>query len=201
MEPVAPRHSQDLFAAFALDRAGANWAYLPYGPFETLEAFETWMAETVFGRDPQFYAFVSVATGRAQGLAALMRMVPDHGVIEVGHIHLSPLVQRTAAATEGLYLLMRHAMTDLGYRRFEWKCNALNTASRRSAERLGFTFEGVFRQAHVFKGRNRDTAWFSFLDSEWPRIDAGFQAWLHPDNFDADGRQIRPLERCRRDHA
>jgi len=194
---VAPRHSADLYQAFSEDREGRIWAYLPYGPFDTLEDFEAWMSATVFGHDPQFYAFVSKATGRALGLAALMRIDPNHGVMEVGHINMSPTLQRTRAATEGLYLLMTHAMETLGYRRFEWKCNALNAASRRAAERYGFTFEGIFRQAHVFKGRNRDTAWYSFLDIEWPTIRAGFEAWLDPQNFDAQGLQIKTLSACR----
>lgn len=197
MEPINEGHAEDLFAAFREDQAGLIWDYLPYGPFDSLSEFEAWMQQTVFTQDPQFYVFVPKATGKASGVASLMRIDRAHGVAEVGHINMAPSLQRTAAATEGLYLLMRHCMQDLGYRRFEWKCNALNQASRRAAERYGFTFEGVFRQANVFKGRNRDTAWFSFLDSEWPEIAAGFETWLDPSNFDSAGKQIRTLTQCR----
>lgn len=199
MEPIAPHHAADLFAAFSADSQGAIWRFLPYGPFATLPEFEAWMAQTVFTKDPQFYVFIPETTGKAAGMAALMRLAPDHGVVEVGHITMAPGLQRTVAATQGLYLLMNLCMSDLGYRRFEWKCNALNLASRRAAERYGFTFEGVFRQSNVFKGRNRDTAWFAFLDSEWPAIQRGFAAWLDPSNFDDQGRQVRTLAACRSD--
>jgi RimJ/RimL family protein N-acetyltransferase len=142
--------------------------------------------------DPLFFAVVDAASGRAAGVASYLRIDPVNGVIEVGHLAFAPQLQRTRVATEAMYLMMKHAFS-LGYRRYEWKCDALNAPSRRAAERLGFTFEGVFRQAIVYKGRSRDTAWFSVIDSEWPVLETAFLAWLDPDNFDADGRQRRSL--------
>lgn len=195
LEPVSKDHSAALFAAFK--QSDANWAYLPYGPFAALAEFEAWMNQTVFGEDPQFYTFIPKTLDAPAGLASLMRHNLEHGSIEVGHIHFSPALQGTVAATEGLFLLMDHCLKDLGYRRFEWKCNALNTPSRKAAERLGFTFEGIHRQANVFKDRSRDTAWFSILDSEWPDLRAGFEAWLSVENFDGEGRQKRSLAECR----
>lgn len=195
MEPTVSGHAADLFEAFSAD--DRIWDYLPYGPYYELAGLEDWLLTTTQGQDPQFYSFIDLKTGKALGVASLMRITPDHGVIEVGHINMSVALQRTVMATEGLYLLMRHCMEDLGYRRFEWKCNALNEGSKRAAMRFGFTYEGTFRQANVFKGRSRDTAWFSFLDSEWPQIRKGFEAWLSPDNFDAGGQQRRPLQQCR----
>ena len=197
LEPLNDHHTEALFAAFAADQIGKIWAYLPYGPFSSLPRFEGWVQEVMAQQDLQFYAFCPHDTGHASGVAALMRIDPDHGVIEVGHINFAPGLQRTVAATEGLYLLLHYALETLGYRRFEWKCNALNAASRRAAQRLGFTFEGVFRQANVIKGYNRDTAWFSLLDSEWPSIRNGFAAWLNPRNFDPQGSQRRRLAECR----
>lgn len=197
MVPADMSQAQGLFEAFSRDTQGAIWTYLPYGPFLRLADFQAWMEETLFHTDPQFYAFVCPTTHQALGLAALMRLNPEHGVVEIGHINLSPALQKTIAATQGLYLLMHHCMDELGYRRFEWKCNALNAASRRAAERYGFTFEGIFRQSNVFKGRNRDTAWYAFLDSDWPQIKQGFETWLQPSNFDRAGRQRKTLSQCR----
>lgn len=187
----ADTHARDLFAANALDATGANWTYLPYGPFSDLAEYETWLAQHAQTADPQFHAIVDSRTGRAVGVASYLRIDADHGVIEVGHINYSPALQRTAAATEAMYLMMRRVF-ELGYRRYEWKCDAFNGPSRTAAERLGFKFEGVFRQATMYKGRNRDTAWYSVIDSEWPALDRSFRAWLDPANF-RDGVQIRRL--------
>jgi RimJ/RimL family protein N-acetyltransferase len=194
LEPLSSgRHAADLFAANSLDREGRMWTYLFSGPFETLEEFTAWLESREDSLDPLFYAIVDAGTGRATGLASYLRIDTTHGVIEVGHLAFSPLLQRTRAATEAMYLMMKHAF-ELGYRRYEWKCDALNSSSRRAAERLGFTFEGIFRQAVVYKGRNRDTAWYSIIDSEWPERETRFISWLDPDNFDAEGRQRRRLQ-------
>ena len=199
LEPLDPeRHADSLYKANGVDAEGRNWTYLPYGPFDTFDGYRAWMDETCRGRDPFFYAVVDPATGGATGLASYLRIDPANGSIEVGHINYSPLLQRTPAATEGMYLMMKHAF-DLGYRRYEWKCNALNAASRAAAERLGFSFEGVFRQAAVVKGRNRDTAWYSVIDGEWPALREAFRRWLDPSNFDAQGRQRTRLIGNRRE--
>jgi len=193
LEPADPnRHALDLYTAFAQDKEGRTWTYLPYGPFASVEEYRDWMAATCLKDDPSFYAIINNATDKAVGMASYLRIDTKNGVIEVGHLSYSPLLQRTPAATEAMFLMMKRAF-DLGYRRYEWKCNALNAASRRAAERLGFTFEGVFRQASVVRGRNRDTAWFSIVDSEWPVLHAAFQRWLDPSNFDEHGRQRASL--------
>lgn len=198
VEPLEPaRHAADLWAANALDARGANWTYLPYGPFPTEADYRAWMDATCLGADPLFHAIVDLATGRAVGVASYLRIFPAEGSIEVGHLAYSPLLQRRPAATEAMYLLMRRAFA-LGYRRYEWKCDALNAPSRAAAERLGFRFEGIFRQAVVIKHRNRDTAWFSILDGEWPAVRAEFERWLAPDNFDATGTQRTPLAHAAR---
>lgn len=199
LEPLDPeRHAAGLHAANTLDAEGRNWTYLPYGPFDTLDSYRAWMEETCGGSDPFFYAVVDAATGGATGVASYLRVDPSNGSIEVGHINYSPLLQRTPAATEAMYLMMKQAF-DLGYRRYEWKCNALNAPSRVAAERLGFSFEGVFRQAAVVKGRNRDTAWYSVIDAEWPALQGAFLRWLDPTNFDAQGRQRTRLVGNRRE--
>jgi RimJ/RimL family protein N-acetyltransferase len=198
VEPLDPaRHAEDLFAAYAADREGRNWTYLPYGPFASLGAFRDWMAKSCLGADPLFHAVIDNANSKALGVASYLRIDPPLGVIEVGHIHFSPALQGTPMATEAMVLMMAHVFDALGYRRYEWKCNALNMASRRAALRLGFSFEGIFRQATIVNGRNRDTAWFSILDKEWPRAKGAFEAWLAPDNFDAEGRQKRALAEIR----
>jgi RimJ/RimL family protein N-acetyltransferase len=171
--------------------------YLPYGPFAGFEQFREWLDQRAASTDPLFYAIVDGKTLTPQGMASYLRMVPEHGVIEIGHIWFAPALQRTRQATEAIYLMARHVFDDLGYRRLEWKCDALNEPSRRAAERFGFTFEGVFRQHLVVKGHNRDSAWFSMLDGEWPVIRAAFEAWLAPLNFDADGRQRESLAAVR----
>jgi RimJ/RimL family protein N-acetyltransferase len=197
VEPLeAGRHAADLHAANSLDREGRMWTYLQSGPFASFDEYLAWLASLPASGDPLFFAFVDAATGRATGLGSYLRIEPANGSVEIGHLQFSPLLQRTPAATEAVYLMMRNAF-ELGYRRCEWKCDALNAASRRAAERLGFTFEGVFRQATVCKGRNRDTAWYSVLDTEWPALAPGFRAWLEPGNFDASGRQRRSLAACR----
>ena len=189
LEPLdAARHASDLYAANALDTEGRNWTYLPYGPFESLSSYSDWVDKFSATSDPLFFAIVSRATGKAVGVASFLRIDPANGSIEVGHLNFSPLMQRTPVATEAMYLMMKEAFA-LGYRRYEWKCNALNLPSRLAAQRLGFSFEGIFRQAAVNKGRNRDTAWYAAIDKEWPALNEAFQTWLSPENFDGEGRQ------------
>ncbi len=192
--PLDPdAHAAGLYAAYAADTEGRIWTYLPQGPFADLAAFRAWMDATCLSDDPLFHTIL--VEGQPLGVASLMRIDPANGVIEVGNINYAPALSRTRAATEAMYLLMARAFDDLGYRRYEWKCDALNAPSRHAAARLGFTYEGTFRQAIVYKGRNRDTAWFSILDHEWPRLKAGFEAWLDPSNFDANGQQRHALHR------
>ncbi|MCP3915915.1 MAG: GNAT family N-acetyltransferase [bacterium] len=188
-------HDGELWASLGDGAAQeALWTYMAYGPFDGRAAFGEWVASCVPSDDPLFHAIVPSATGQAAGMAALMHPIPEHGVIELGHIWFSPQLRRTRAATESLYLLMRHAFEDLGNRRLEWKCDALNAPSRRAAERLGFRFEGVFRQHLVIKGRNRDTAWYALLDREWPAVRAEIENWLADSNFDSTGAQKTQLE-------
>jgi RimJ/RimL family protein N-acetyltransferase len=192
LEPVDPkRHAASLFDACV--GADSIWDYLGYGPFTDLGSFSQWLAERAVSEDPLFYAVVDVQAEAPRGMASYMRMKPAHGVIEIGHIWFGLALQRTRAATESIFLLARHAFDDLGYRRLEWKCDALNARSRRAAERFGFVFEGVFRQHMVIKGRNRDTAWFAMTDGDWPLRKAAFEAWLAEANFDQEGRQRRSL--------
>jgi RimJ/RimL family protein N-acetyltransferase len=189
LEPLdAAQHAADLFAANALDAEGRNWTYLPYGPFDSFDSYKSWVGQVSATADPLFFAIVSLATGKAVGVASYLRIDPANGAIEVGHLNFSPLMQRTPVATEAMYLMMKEAFA-LGYRRYEWKCNALNLPSRQAAQRLGFSFEGIFRQAAISKGRNRDTAWYAAIDKEWPALDEAFQAWLSPRNFDDAGSQ------------
>ncbi|MEO9174902.1 MAG: GNAT family protein [Gaiellales bacterium] len=195
LEPLDPDRQLD-----DLVEAGADadlWDYLAYGPFPDRTAFAAHLDAQAASEDPLFLVVVDRASGKALGVVSYLRIVPDHGVIEIGHIWFGKALQRTPSATEAIYLLARHAFDDLGYRRLEWKCNAQNAASCRAAERFGFTFEGTFRQHQIVKGRNRDTAWYSTLDSEWPAIRAGFEAWLAPENFDENGRQRRSLAELR----
>ena len=188
------KHAEDLYQAYGNDQNHGNWTYMPYGPFENFADFKHWMTETCCKPDPHFHSVIDLKTEKAVGVASLMRIVPALGVIEVGHIHFSPLMQRTAISTEALYLLMRRVFDELGYRRYEWKCDSLNGPSNKAAIRLGFTQEGIFRQLTMYKGRSRDTAWYSIIDSEWPALKAMFEAWLAPDNFDASGQQIKSLQ-------
>ena len=189
LEPLDPaRHADDLYRAYALDADARHWTYLPYGPFADLGAYREWMHATCLGDDPLFFAVVDPETGRPLGVASWLRIDPANGAIEVGHLRFSSLLQRRPAATEAMYLMMRRAF-ELGYRRYEWKCDALNAPSRAAALRLGLSYEGIFRQAIVTKQRNRDTAWFAATDGEWLALDAAFRRWLAPENFDAEGRQ------------
>jgi RimJ/RimL family protein N-acetyltransferase len=191
----AARHAEALFEANRSDAKGRMWTYMAYGPFDAAEAYAAWAEAAARSDDPLFHAIIDRASGQAVGVAAYLRIEPAVGVIEVGHVAYSPLLQRTPAATEAMYLLLRRAFDELGYRRYEWKCDALNAPSRAAADRLGFRFEGIFRQATLYKGRNRDTAWYSIVDGEWPARRAAFETWLDPANFAADGNQIRPLAR------
>ncbi|HEY1082496.1 MAG TPA: GNAT family protein [Prosthecobacter sp.] len=188
----AAAHAASLLEANALEPEGRMWTYLPYGPFDSDAAYQAWLQDMGTRRDPFFYTILEAATGRPLGLASYLRMDPANGCIEVGHLHFSPLLQRSPAATEAMFLMMQQAFA-LGYRRYEWKCDSLNAPSRAAALRLGFTFEGLFRQAVVVKGRNRDTAWFSITDQEWPALQQAFLHWLAPANFDAQGVQRERL--------
>ena len=182
------RHAAELHRANRLDPSGRAFTYLSSGPFDNLEAYRQWITASCLGPDPLFHAIVDSATGRAAGVAAYMRIDPANGVIEVGHLNFSPLLKQTRAATEAMHLMMKNAFA-LGYRRYEWKCDSLNAPSRAAARRLGFSYEGRFIQAIVYKGRNRDTDWFSITDREWPALRAAQEQWLAPENFDAGGRQ------------
>ncbi|HEY0522295.1 MAG TPA: GNAT family protein [Stellaceae bacterium] len=194
VEPLDPdRHAADLFAANAEAADGRLWTYLPYGPFPALAEYRAWVSDAGRGEDPLFHAIVDRRSGRAVGVASYMRIDPAAGAIEVGGINYSPRLQRTPAATEAMYLMMRRAFDELGYRRYEWKCDSLNAPSRAAAQRLGFRYEGLFRQATIYKGRNRDTTWYSIIDREWPALRAAFERWLDPANFDASGRQRESL--------
>ncbi|KTT40387.1 GNAT family acetyltransferase [Pseudomonas oryzihabitans] len=195
LEPLDPaRHGADLWQALqAGEQADATlWEFLPYGHFVDQTAFATWLAALAQGHDPLFYAVVDPSNGRALGQLSLMSIVPEHGSIEIGHVAFGGAMQRTPMATEAIHLLMQEAFA-LGNRRLEWKCDAANARSKRAAERLGFRYEGLFRQHRVVKGLNRDTAWFSLLDHEWPAVATGFQRWLAAENFDSEGRQRSAL--------
>ncbi|WNW12543.1 GNAT family protein [Pseudomonas sp. DTU_2021_1001937_2_SI_NGA_ILE_001] len=194
LDPAA--HADDLWRV--LQGPGADeklWDYLPYGPFEARDEFDTWLARHATSTDPWFYTVLDAVTGKAEGMISLMSIVPAQGRIEIGHVTFGAAMQRTPKGTEAIYLLAREAF-DLGNRRLEWKCNAHNTRSLRAAERFGFRFEGTFRQHMVVKGQNRDTAWFSILDSEWLALRQAFERWLAADNF-VDGQQVHTLEACR----
>jgi RimJ/RimL family protein N-acetyltransferase len=198
VEPLeVERHAASLFEADAEDADGRTWTYLAYGPFADLAAYRAWLGATCLGDDPRFYAIVDAADGRPAGVASYLRIQPALGSIEVGHLHFAPRLQRRPAATEAMFLMMRWAF-EAGYRRYEWKCDALNAASRAAAERLGLSYEGIFRQAGVYKQRNRDTAWYAAIDAEWPALRAAFEAWLDPANFDAAGRQRTRLSELTR---
>lgn len=185
-------HAAELFQAFESDSSGQDWTYLSYGPFPGPEEFFACIAGQSRSPDPLFFAVIDDESKCAAGLVSFMRMAPAAGTIEIGHIHFSPRIQRRVVATEAIFLMLR-CIFSLGYRRCEWKCNALNEGSRRAALRLGFSFEGIFRQAGVVKGRNRDTAWYSMLDREWPALSRAFESWLAPENFTATGDQRRRL--------
>jgi len=193
LEPIGPQHVAGLYAAIGSGDGRERFTYL----FETAPETEAELADYVqrvgASSDPLVFAVVDKARGSAEGRQALMRVVPEHGVIEIGGIYWGPNMARSRLATEALFLHARYVFDELGYRRFEWKCNALNEPSKAAAKRFGFTFEGVFRQHMIQKGQNRDTAWFAMLDGDWPRLKAGYERWLAPDNFDAEGRQRSKL--------
>jgi RimJ/RimL family protein N-acetyltransferase len=194
LEPLDPaRHGDDLFASAQQPGADSRFRYLADHAPADRAAFTAWIEKASASTDPLFFAVIDKRTGRAEGRQSFMRIEPAHGVIEIGHILWGPAIARTRVATEALYLFASHAFDTLGYRRFEWKCDNNNLPSKRAAERFGFTFEGVFRQHIVVKGRNRDTAWFAIIDRDWPRLKAGYEAWLHQENFDEAGQQKHKL--------
>jgi RimJ/RimL family protein N-acetyltransferase len=189
----AANHAGELFEANAEDREGRNWTYYNYGPFATLDDYRRWVDGSCADATRLFHAIVDRTSGKAVGVAAYANIQPVYGTIEVGALNFSPHLQRRPAATEAMYLMMRRVFDELGYRRYEWKCDSLNLPSRAAAARLGFRYEGLFRQAMITRGNNRDTAWYSIIDREWPILRIAFEAWLDPSNFDADGRQLRNL--------
>lgn len=191
--PLQRGHAADLYAAFSADKTGALWTYMPTGPFVNAADYVSWVATACESIDPLFFAIIDKARNTPVGVASYLRMQPEHGVVEVGYITFSPALQKTVMATEAMYLMMKRALGDFGYRRYEWKCDALNATSRRAALRLGFQYDGLFQQALVYKGRNRDTTWYSVLDRDWPQLEQAFKTWLDPENFDADGRQKSSL--------
>jgi RimJ/RimL family protein N-acetyltransferase len=198
LEPLdAAAHGANLYDATRGPEGDKVWLYLPYGPFPERALFETALQEKACSEDPLYFAIIENSTRLAVGHASYLRIKPEHRSIEVGHILYVPKFQRTAGATEAMYLMAKCVFDDLGYRRYEWKCNALNAASRKAALRLGFTFEGVFRQHMIIKGRNRDSAWFSMIDSEWPQCKSVFEKWLEPSNFDSHGNQRTSLSAIR----
>lgn len=192
LEPLAVHHATDLFAAATQGDALARFAYLPGDPPASVENILDWINRSQ-GADPMPFAVIDKATGRAEGWQQFMRIEAQHGVIEIGNVLRGPAIARTRIATEALYLFAREAFDELGYRRFEWKCNDRNEPSKSAARRFGFTFEGVFRQHMIVKAENRDTAWFAMLDGDWPALRAQFERWLDPANFDVEGRQVSPL--------
>ena len=185
-------HTAALWEAFRSHRDHSSWTYLPYGPFDDFAAFEEWLSNIGQDSDPLFHVICDV-NGRPLGIASYLRIKPLAGSIEVGHLHYAPQLQRTMMSTEAMFLMMSRAFDELGYRRYEWKCDSLNSPSRNAAQRLGFRFEGIFRQATTYKGRNRDTAWFSIIDEEWPAVKRAFEAWLNPTNQDEQGVQRQTL--------
>jgi len=198
IEPIdLERHASDLFEAYGEAPDGRDWTYLFAEPFADFAAFREYLAKAAASSDPFHYAVIDRASGKAVGTLALMRIEPVHGVIEVGSVTFSPRLKQTPLSTEAQYLLMRYVFDELGYRRYEWKCDSLNAPSRKTALRLGFQFEGIFRQAIVYKGRNRDTAWFAIIDKDWPLVKAAFEKWLSKENFDADGKQRASLASIR----
>ena len=195
LEPLdTERHGSQLFSASQVPDADDKFRWLAENPVDDEAAFLAWVKKSEASEDPLYFAVVDKASGKVAGRQTYMRIDTQNGVIEIGNIYWGPLIARKRAATEALYLFMRHAFADLGYRRFEWKCNNDNEPSKRAALRFGFTFEGVFRQHLIVKGLNRDTAWFSIIDKEWPALEKAYEAWLAPENFDADGQQRRKLE-------
>jgi RimJ/RimL family protein N-acetyltransferase len=197
VEPIdIERHVDELHEAFSAASDAHNWTYLAT-EFLDASAYRAWLVKMRQGNDPMPHAIVDLRSGKAVGIACYMRIDPDNGLIEVGHINYAPCLQRTPAGTEAMFLMMRRVFDELGYRRYEWKCDNLNKPSRVAAERLGFQFEGIFRQAIVCKGRNRDTAWYAIIDKDWPRLRSAFERWLDPTNFNEAGHQRRKLSSLR----
>ncbi|RLV51104.1 N-acetyltransferase [Nocardioides mangrovicus] len=194
VEPLAEEHVADLWQALCVESPPSTWTYLPWGPYSDAAGVRGYVATLL--DDPGWVPHVLVVEGRAQGVACYLRNDAPNGVVEVGGIGYGAALQRTVAATEAMYLMARHVFDELGYRRYEWKCDSLNEPSRRAATRLGFGYEGRFRQALVYKGRNRDTDWFAMTDGDWPALRAAYESWLDPGNFDDGGRQRAPLA-CR----
>jgi RimJ/RimL family protein N-acetyltransferase len=195
----AAAHADALHRAYAADTEGRNWTYLPYGPFASAEDYAGFVEWAQSSENEVFYAIEALPGGQPIGVASYLRIDPAMGCIEVGHLSYAPALQRTAASTEAMSLMMRRVFDELGYRRYEWKCDSLNAPSIAAAKRLGFRSEGTFLQAVVMKGRNRDTTWLSILDKEWPAVRSALEAWLDPSNFDANGSQKRRLEDIRDD--
>jgi len=200
LEPLsAARHGDGLYAASTVADAGERFRWLFEYPPESRAAFQPWLEKVEASPDPLFFAVIDKASGTIAGRQTIMRIEPAFGVAEIGNIYWGPTVSRTPASTEAHFLFARYIFDELGYRRWEWKCNNRNEPSKRAAERFGFSFEGVFRQHLVVKGENRDTAWYSIIDKEWPALRQAYEAWLDPANFDADGKQKRRLEDFRAD--
>ena len=198
LEPLdADRHAAELYAAHAQAADQRGWTYMLMGPFDDLDSYRAYVRQATQGTDPLHYAVIDLFSGKAVGTLALMRIDTANGAIEVGTVMFSPALQRTPASTEAQYLLMRYAFDTLGYRRYEWKCDSLNAPSRQAAQRLGFQFEGIFRQSGFYKGRSRDTAWFAIIRSDWPALRQALEQWLAPDNLQADGKQRQSLAALR----
>ena len=195
LEPInIKKHSKDLYNNYSLDKKNAIWTYLPYGPFKSHGSFKKWLKSFCLNKDPFFYAIYSKKHNQYCGMASYLRITPEHGSIEVGHINYSPILQNTTEGTEMMYLMMKNAFEVLGNRRYEWKCNNLNSASKHAAERLGFKFEGIFRQMFIFKGNNRDTAWYSIIDKEWLNYKKKYLSYLKKSNFTKANRQRKRLK-------
>jgi RimJ/RimL family protein N-acetyltransferase len=195
LEPFdAAKHGDGLFEASTVPDADERFRWLPDYPPESRAAFQPWLGKAEASADPMFFAVIDKANGKVVGRQTFLRIDPANGVIEIGNIYWGPSISRRPAATEAQFLFMKYAFDELGYRRYEWKCNNLNEPSKRAAERFGFQYEGLFRQAVIVKGRNRDTAWYSIIDKEWPALKAAYEGWLNPDNFDREGQQKRRLQ-------
>ena len=201
VEPVdPPRHGDDLYSAACGpggDPSNDMWTYMSFGPFADKDDFDEWLAPQGASTDPLVFALTDVASGRACGMASYMRIMPQWATCEIGSIWYAPSLKRSRAATEAMYLMARHVFEDLDYRRYEWKCDSHNAASCRAAARMGFSYEGLFRQHMIYKGRNRDTAWFAITDQDWPAVKSAFEAWLADENFRSDGSQILGLAELR----
>lgn len=190
------KHAAELFHAISFENKGESWTYLSCGPFDSIDEFQQWLQNTMNNSDIIFYVILDSKIKKAIGICGYSRINPQHGSIEIGHLHFSKLLKKTPLATEAIYLMTRYIFDDLKYRRYEWKCHSLNKPSRNAALRYGFQFEGIFRQCNVFKNRNRDTAWYSILDHEWPALKMKFEKWLDDSNFNHKGNQIKRLQDC-----